>query len=99
RAVLASGDTVRAEKEIRALVAQFPRSSVVHVQVGALHLARHDLASAREAFSRALAHDAASPDALAGLVVLDLGSKDARSALGRVETRLNTAPEDARAWF
>jgi tetratricopeptide (TPR) repeat protein len=99
RAVLASGDTVRADKEVRALLAQFPRSSVVHVQIGALHLARHDLAAAREAFSRALALDAASPDALAGLVVLDLGAKDARSALGRVETRLQAAPADARAWF
>ena len=58
RAVLASGDMARAEKEVRLLVAQFPKSSVVQVQIGALHLARHDLAAAREAFSRALALDA-----------------------------------------
>ena len=99
RAVLANGDTPRAEKEIRALLLEFPNSSVVNAQAGALFLARHNLVAARTAFARSLELDAASADGLAGLVTLDLGAKDSPAALRRIEARLAAAPEDARAWF
>jgi hypothetical protein len=39
-----------------------------------LYLARHDHPNARAAFTQALTLDPTSPDALAGLVVLDLGA-------------------------
>jgi len=99
RAVLASGDTARAERELRSLVNRFPNSSAVLTQVGGLYLARHDHANARAAFTQALTLDPTSPDALGGLVVLDLGAKDAKSAIARVEARLAAAPDDARAWY
>jgi len=99
RAALATGDARRAEQEIRALVSRFPTSPVVLTQVGALYLARHEFPAAREAFTKAFVLDPASPDALAGLVALDLGAKDGRSAFARVETRLKAAPDDARAWY
>jgi len=97
--IVAAGDLDRAGREMRMLLAQFPKSSAVHVQAGALHLARRELQAARLEFATALELDSASPDALAGLVALDLSAKDARSALGRVETRLGAAPDDARAWL
>ena len=99
RALLATGDTERAEKQIATLLAQFPKSALVHVQIGALYLARKDQPGARAAFTRALALDAASPEALAGLVTLDLGARNASAALGRVEARLRAAPDDGRAWY
>jgi tetratricopeptide (TPR) repeat protein len=99
RAVLSSGDTNRADREIRAMLARFPTSSAVHVQAGGLFLARKDLAAARAAFNRAIELDAASPDALAGLVALDLGGRNARSALDRVGARLSVSPDDAAGWF
>ena len=99
RAVLANGDARRAEQEIRSLVARFPTSAIVLTQVGALYLTRHEYPAAREECTKALAIDPASYDALAGLVALDLGAKDGRSAVARVETRLKAAPDDARAWY
>jgi tetratricopeptide (TPR) repeat protein len=99
RAALALGDTSRADREIRGMLAQFPNSSAVQVQAGSLFIARHDIAAARAAFNRALELDTASADALAGLVALDLGGRNARSALDRVGARLSTSPEDANGWF
>jgi tetratricopeptide (TPR) repeat protein len=99
RAVLASGDAVRAEREIRLLVVRFPNSPAVLTQVGGLYMGRRDFAAARAAFTQALKIDPASSDALAGLVVLDLGANDPRSAIARVEARLSAAPEDATAWY
>jgi tetratricopeptide (TPR) repeat protein len=99
RALLATGDTERAETQIATLLTQFPSSAPVHVQVGALYLARKDQPRARTAFTRALDLDAASAEALAGLVTLDLGARNASAALGRLEARLRAAPDDGRAWY
>ena len=99
RAVLANGDTRRAEQEVRSLVSRFPTSALVLTQVGSLYLTRHEYQAAREVFTKALALDPASSEALAGLVALDLGAKDSRSAIARVEARLKVAPDDARAWY
>jgi tetratricopeptide (TPR) repeat protein len=99
RAVLNNGDTARADREIRMMLAMFPNSSAVQVQAGGLFLARKDVTSARAAFNRAIELDAKSADALAGLVALDLGGRNARSALDRVGARLATSPDDAAGWF
>lgn len=99
RAVRGAGEIDRASRELRALLVQFPKSSAVHVEAAALAMSRKDLPAARAEFNLALELDAKASDALAGLVALDLTAKDARSALGRVETRLSAAPQDARAWL
>ena len=97
---MANGDARRAEQEIRSLVSRFPTSAIVLTQVGGLYLARHEYPAAREVFTKALALDSASSDALAGLVALDLGSeRQPKSAIARLETRLKVAPDDARAWY
>ena len=99
RAVLASGDAAGAQREIRALLVQFPNSVAVHAEAGGIFLATHDLAAARASFNRALDLDHSSSEALAGLVALDLGNRNAASALARVDELVHTAPDSARAWF
>ena len=99
RAVLADGDMARADREIRAMLAQFPSSAPAHVQAGALFIARHDVVSARSAFNRALELDSSSTDALAGLVALDLGSNNTRAALDRINAHLTKSPDDPSVWF
>ncbi len=99
KAVLANGDTARADREIRDMLAQFPRSAAVQVQAGALFIARKDIPSARAAFARAIDLDPSSPDALAGLVALDLGSNNVRGALDRINAHLTKSPNDAAMWF
>jgi tetratricopeptide (TPR) repeat protein len=99
RVLLTNGDTERADREIRRMLLMFPNSSAVQVQAGGLFLARKDLASARAAFNRAIELDASSADALAGLVALDLGGRNARSALDRVGARIAASPDDAAGWF
>jgi tetratricopeptide (TPR) repeat protein len=99
RVLLTTGDVNRADRELRKMLVQFPNSSAVQVQAGGLFLARKDVASARAAFNRALELDASSADALAGLVALDLGGRNARSAIDRVGARLTASPDDAAGWF
>ena len=99
RAVLANGDTARADREIRGMLAQFPNSSPVQVQAGALFIARKDIVAARAAFSRALELDPLSADALTGLVALDLGSNNVHVALDRLNAFLVKAPDNASVWF
>lgn len=99
RAVLANGDMARADREIRAMLAQFPTSAPVQVQAGALFIARRDIVAARAAFSRALELDPSSADALTGLVALDLGSNNVRVALDRLNAFLVKAPDNAGVWF
>jgi tetratricopeptide (TPR) repeat protein len=99
RAVLASGDVARADREIRAMLAQFPTSAPVQVQAGALFIARKDIAAARAAFTRALELDPSSADGVTGLVALDLGGNNVRVALDRLNAFLVKAPENATVWF
>jgi len=99
RAVLATGDTARADREIRAMLAQFPSSAAVQVQAGALFIARKDIVAARAAFTRALELEPGSADALTGLVALDLGSNSVRAALDRLNAYLVKSPNDAGGWF
>ncbi|HET9831578.1 MAG TPA: tetratricopeptide repeat protein [Vicinamibacterales bacterium] len=99
RAVLANGDTARADREIRMMLLQFPRSAPVQVQAGALYIARKDIGAARSAFTRALDLDPSSADALTGLVALDLGSNNVRAAIDRLNAHLIKSPNDAGGWF
>lgn len=97
--LIAGGDNKGAEQVIRALQVRMPNSADVEIQLGSLFVSRNDPVAARSAFTKALSLASGSPEALAGLVGLDLASKNEAAAIGRLEARLREAPDDARAWF
>ena len=99
RNLVLSGDSNGAEKEIKLLRENLPPSATVEAELGRLFLSRNDPTAARSAFTKALSLASGSPEALAGLVGLDLAAKNQSAAIGRIETRLREAPNDAHAWF
>jgi tetratricopeptide (TPR) repeat protein len=99
RTLIAAGDKDGAEKEIKLLRENLPPSANLEVQLGSLFVSRNDPVAARSAFTKALSLASGSPEALAGLVGLDLASKNESSAIGRLEARLRDAPDDKNAWF
>lgn len=99
RTLIVAGDKEGAEKEIKLLRENLPPSATVEVQLGSLFVSRNDPMAARSAFTKALSLASGSPEALAGLVGLDLASKNESSAIGRLESRLREAPDDRHAWF
>src|SRR5262249_23738329 len=99
RIVMAAGDIDRAGQEMHKLLAQFPKSPAVHIQAGVLRFSQRDAVGARAEFSKAMELDGGSHEALAGLVTLDLSARNPRAAIDRVESRLNSAPEDASTWL
>jgi putative PEP-CTERM system TPR-repeat lipoprotein len=88
RSLLATNDLARADKEIQALLAAAPNLAGAHVQRGVLAATRNDAPTARAAFEKAAALDAQSVEALAGLVALDLNSKNLAAAAKRVSDRI-----------
>jgi len=99
RTLLAGGDNTGAEQVIRTLQARMPNSAALEIQLGSLFVSRNDPVAARSAFTKALSLASGSPEALAGLVGLDLASKNEAAAIGRLEARLREAPDDSRTWF
>jgi tetratricopeptide (TPR) repeat protein len=95
RGLLARQDRDGAERELKALLTEYPDAAQVHVQAGALATFRKDLAAARQAFERAMALDPASVDALGGLIALDLAAGNFANATARVEARLTTDQKPA----
>jgi tetratricopeptide (TPR) repeat protein len=89
RGLLAAKDLERAEKELATLQAARPQAAVVHVQVGVLASQKGNVAAARTAFERALALDATSLEAVAGLLSLDLRARDFPAARALVERSLD----------
>lgn len=96
RGLIASGELAQADKEMRVLLVKYPNVSAVHSQIGVLYLAKRDHVAAKRSFERSLVLDGGSLEALAGLVRLDLASKNATGARARVEARLTQTPSDAR---
>ena len=99
RTLIASGDNAGAEKEIHLLQDKLPMSASVEVQLGSLLLARNDRSAAKAAFVRALTLGADSPEAVAGLIGVDLSSGNRAAAIKRLEARLHEAPNDKNTWF
>ncbi len=96
RGLLARGELPEVERELKTLLAQYPKVSAVHGQRGLLQLAKGDQTGARRSFERALALDHDSFDGLSGVVRLDLVNQNAAAAQSRIETRLTQNPDDAR---
>ena len=88
RALLATKDLNRAEREIAALMGEYPDIATVHALYGALAAARRNDSVARSAFERALQLDNESIEPLAGLIALDLAAKNFEAAKARIEVRL-----------
>ena len=99
RTLIAGGNAAEAEKELRVLHDNLPQSAAVQVELGALFLSKNDAAAARTAFSKALSLGAETPEALAGLIGLDLASNNQAAALDRLQARLREAPNDKHAWY
>jgi tetratricopeptide (TPR) repeat protein len=94
RSLMLKGDLPRADGELKGLLQQYPNAAPVHASAGAMALAKRDFAGARKSFERALQLDAASMEAVAGLVSVDLAAGKAADARRRVEERLAAAPND-----
>jgi tetratricopeptide (TPR) repeat protein len=94
RAMLSENNLIGAERELTALTTAFPKWAAVQSQLGVLHLRKNDAARARTAYEAALALDPKSPDALAGLVALDLRANRTDAARARVDERVKDAPND-----
>jgi len=99
RTLLAQGNFVQAEPEVRALLAKYPQFAASHNIAGMLLLARHDQQGARAAFGRALERDPNSIEALDGLLSLDAAAGSLQAAVGRVEGRVAKNPKSAPLTF
>jgi tetratricopeptide (TPR) repeat protein len=99
RTLIASGDIAGAEREIRLLHDSLPPTAAVEIQLGALFLARNERANAKAAFAKALTLGPDSPEALAGLIGVDLTSNNRAAAIERLEARLREAPNDKNVQF
>jgi tetratricopeptide (TPR) repeat protein len=93
RALLANRQLDRALVEAAALAQAWPRVAAVHSQLGAVHAVRGDTAAARRAYAAALDLDRTSPEALAGLSMLDIRDGRPREAQARIDARLKDAPD------
>ena len=93
RGLLAQGQTVRAETEISALLKEYPNAAPVNALNGALRATKKDLGGARAAYERALKLDPNSIEALNGLTLLDMTSRNSARARTRLETQLAAQPD------
>jgi Tfp pilus assembly protein PilF len=71
RGLLAQRDVVEAEKQIAALLKQYPKVSVVHSLDGTLRLMKKDVNGARASYDRALDLNPQSIEALTGVTRID----------------------------
>jgi tetratricopeptide (TPR) repeat protein len=85
-------DYSHADDEIRILISRYPTFAPGYVYRGALWLAKKDRTAARHSFERALQLDPVSPEALVGLVYIDLSNKNPGAARARIEAFLAKAP-------
>jgi putative PEP-CTERM system TPR-repeat lipoprotein len=95
RSLLAQNDLPRAEVELKELLTKYPNVASVQVQAGVLAVQKRDAVGARKAFEAAAAADPNSVEALAGLVMVDLGTKQPAAALARVQAQAQRMPNSA----
>ena len=97
KALIRLRDFSRADQELKRLMLRVPEGPDVLTQLGTIQAARGDAPAARAAFTRALASDPDSFEALSGMVSLDLKERSpAAAARRRVETALGAHPSDSR---
>ncbi len=92
RGLLARGELERAGGELTQLVARYPDSAVVRTQMGMLLGRKRQYEAARGEFEHAIKLQPAGIEALAGLVTLDLASKNPGAARARIDARIAAGP-------
>ena len=95
KAFIGRQDFGRAEAELVQLTASFPKVPAVHVQAGVLSLMRGNTAAARRSFERTLTLDRDNVEAIKGLVVLDLATRNTTGAEARIKAALDKNPSRA----
>lgn len=94
RGLIATGNLARAETEVAQLLKGAPNSSAVHAINGALQVKRNNGGAARSAYERALSISPGSIDALGGLTLLDIQSKNPARAIARLEPEIAKQPKE-----
>ena len=95
RSLLAAGNTSRAQTEIASMLKDAPNAAVVHAINGSYLARANNPKGARAAYERALELSPGSLEAIGGLTYLDLGAKDAPSAVRRIDAELAKQPNNA----
>jgi tetratricopeptide (TPR) repeat protein len=90
----ASGQYDRAAREVKQTLTTAPDAVPLHLETGWIALHRRDGATAKRAFTRALATDPQSFDARSGLVATDLAARKIESARAQVATWRKENPSD-----
>jgi tetratricopeptide (TPR) repeat protein len=91
---LMKGAPAKAEPSLKALATAFPNSPAVQTEVGMLEMSKRNRPAARAAFERALARNQTYPDALAGIMQLDLDEKRTDLVKARIAEALRLKPHD-----
>lgn len=97
RALVVREDFAAARRELRLIGDAAGDLAEFHVLDALVLVAERQPAAARAAFARALARDADSLDALAGLVTLDRAEGRPAAAVARIDDRLARTPADPGA--
>jgi tetratricopeptide (TPR) repeat protein len=92
RGLLARGDVERADAELKQLIARYPESAAVHVQIGMLAGRKRNHTAARASFDRATQLQPDQLEALGGLVALDLAERNFAGARARIAAQLAVKP-------
>jgi putative PEP-CTERM system TPR-repeat lipoprotein len=95
RAFVAKKDLPRAQEILTELTAANPKSAAARTQLGFVLAFRGDRAAAARAFEEALTLDPDHLDATAGLVSLDLTTRQFEQARSRVAARVARTPRDS----
>jgi putative PEP-CTERM system TPR-repeat lipoprotein len=99
KSLAANGDLTRAESEINALLAKYPKSAPVHAEAGAVAMRKNNAVLARREFEAAAQLDQNSFEALNGLVALDVMSGKPADALARINSQLQRTPKAAPVYI
>lgn len=92
--LMAVGDLPQATQQLNVLLQANPNSATVQTAAGMLATMKQDHAGARAAYSRALAADPRSYQALAGLLTTEMQGKQFGSAKALIEKQLALTPND-----
>ncbi len=92
--LMAAGDLPQATNQVAIMQKISPESASVHAAAGALALMKKDEAGARAAYSRALAANPQSYQALAGLLTAEMRAKNIGSVKSLIEKQLALMPND-----
>ncbi|NOT27589.1 MAG: tetratricopeptide repeat protein [Acidobacteria bacterium] len=94
RASLARGNLARAENEVRALIAQYPKRATGHVLQGDLNVAQKNLTAAERAYRAAIDLVPQSPAANLGLVKIDIARGRRRAAIEQVNQMVENGKDN-----